>query len=184
MKAARAYLTCLALLFASPLAAAEPEIVSDEELATLRGGFRWNGLDIQLGAEIRSFLDGRLVMQTNVQLTEAGMATTRFVSGDLSPVAAQGLQQSLIGESSIDVGAGGANAYYANDQRTAFIHRVDGAFQNIVLNTASGADVRQEMDIVLDLANFAEFQTNLSGDRLAAGLQQIADASLLSATRP
>ena len=41
----------------------ELPVVPDAELAESRGGFSWQGVEIGLGAEIRTYLDGALVLR-------------------------------------------------------------------------------------------------------------------------
>ncbi|MET0252138.1 MAG: hypothetical protein ABW203_08175 [Novosphingobium sp.] len=153
-----------------PLGLVAGPILSDEELAQLRGGFAWEGIEVRLGAEVRSYLRDELVMQTNVTWSENGADVTRFVSGTLTEATAANLRSGLISGNGITMHAGGNSVYLSSDQQTAFLQRADGALQNVVVNTANGADIRQEVDVTLDLANFAPLQATNLTDRLSTGL--------------
>ena len=51
-----------------PLAAAVP--LDDATLAEQRGGFRFEGMDIRLGADIKTFLNGELALQTRITIAD------------------------------------------------------------------------------------------------------------------
>jgi hypothetical protein len=155
---------------APELRLSELEPVDDQELAGQRGGFRWQGVDVQFGAEIRSYLNDELVMQTNVSWTPTGAAMTRMVSGALSPVGAAELQAGILSGGGFNMRVGEHEVFVANGGQTAFIQRSDSALQNIIINTASNVNIRQEVDAQLDLGNFQPFQAELISQRLGASL--------------
>jgi hypothetical protein len=142
------------------------ERLSDEELASNRGGFSWEGIQVNLGAEIRTYLDGQLVLQTNVSWTDAGAQTQQVVSGALSAADAAQLQAGILTSGGISMHVGDANVYLANQGQTAFVHRTDGTIQNILVNTASNVHAVQEVDAALDLGNFTQFQSDVITSRL------------------
>jgi hypothetical protein len=146
------------------------EQVADEDLAGERGGFRWQGVDVQFGAEMRSYLNNQLVLQTNVTWTSAGASMTREVSGALSPVDAAQLQAGILNGSGLNMRVGDEEVFLANGGQTAFIQRSDGALQNVIINTANNVEIRQEVDAQLDLGNFQPFQTELISQRIATSL--------------
>ncbi len=149
------------------------ETLSDEELAGHRGGFTWQGVDISLGAEIRTYLDGQLVLQSNVSWTQAGAQTQQFVSGALTAADATQLQAGILTSGGINMHVGDANVFLANQGQTAFFHRTDGAIQNILVNTASNVQALQEVDAVLDLGNFGQFQIDLQTSHLGHSLGEL-----------
>jgi hypothetical protein len=144
--------------------------VSDEELGELRGGFSWNGVEIGLGAEVRTYLNGQLVLQTNISWTAAGAQTTQMVSGALRPADAAQLQAGILTSGGITMRVGQETVFLANQGQTAILHRTDGAIQNVLINRASNIEARQEIDAVLDLQNFGDFQQDVVNNRIANSL--------------
>ena len=59
--------------------------VSDAELDQMHGGFSWQGLNISLGADIRTYLDGKLALETTISWTPGGVHTDQLVFGSLTP---------------------------------------------------------------------------------------------------
>ena len=149
------------------------ETLSDEELAGHRGGFTWQGIEVNLGAEILTYLDGQLVLQTNVSWTQAGAQTQQWVAGALTAADATQLQAGILTSGGISMNVGDANVFLANQGQTAFLHRTDGTIQNILVNTASNVQAFQEVDAVLDLGNFGQFQSDLMTTRLGASLGEL-----------
>lgn len=179
----------VAAVWATPLFAADDPafaehasaaaFVGDDELADLRGGFSLDGVDVKLGAEIRSYLHDELVLQTNISWSADGPAVTRFVSGTLSEASASGLRDGLISGTGITMNTGGETLYLGNDGQTAFLHRVGDSIQNVVVNTANGADVRQEMDVTIDLSNFAPLQSVALSNQITSALASEMMATVL-----
>lgn len=58
----------------------------------------------------------------------------------------------------------------ANNGQTRFIQRTDGTIQNIIVNTASGVALRQQIDARLDIAGFAPFRAAALASRIGAAL--------------
>ncbi|WP_174278998.1 hypothetical protein [Sphingomonas bacterium] len=157
----------------------QPDIVGDAELATQRGGFRIGQLDVQLGVDLRSYVGGKLVMRTDLAWTDLSTSVRHGSGADLSPAAANSLVAGLLTGSGMTLNLGGGTVVLANEGRTAFIQRTDGSIQNIVVNTASNVDLRQQVDISLDIAGFAPFRHDIGAMRVGAALIQ----SMLSARR-
>jgi hypothetical protein len=134
------------------------ESVPDKELAGYRGGFVWQGVEIGLGAEIRTFLNGELVLQTNITWTPTGAQTTRFVSGALTPVDAAQLEAGILSTGGITMKVGDQSVFLANEGQTVFVQGTNGSIQNILINRASNITAREEIDATLDLQNFGQFQ--------------------------
>jgi hypothetical protein len=132
--------------------------VSDKELARYRGGFVWKGVQVSLGAEIRTFLNGELVLQTNVTWTPTGAQTTRFVSGALTPVDAAQLQAGILSTGGISMKVGDQSVFLANGGQTVFAQATDGKIQNILINRADNITASQQIDATLGLQNFGQFQ--------------------------
>ncbi|QPQ55862.1 hypothetical protein IC614_04560 [Allosphingosinicella flava] len=154
------------------------EMVDDEELAEQRGGFVFAGMDINLGAQIRTYLDGELVLQTTVNWGATGTSNTEVMSGALTPADAAQLQAGILSTGGITMRVGDNTVYLANQGQTALMHRTDGGLQNVLINTASGVNFTQEVDANLDLGGFQQFSAGLVSERLSDSI----GASIASAT--
>lgn len=158
------------LMAAAPARFADRMIDDDALLAEQRGGFTFQGLNINLGAEIRTYLDGALVLQTNVRWTEHGVEKHQVISDALTPASAAQLQAGILSNGAVTMRVGEAEFYLANQGQTAIMHRVDGALQNILLNTASNITAHQEVDATLDLGGYGIFNQSLLTDRIGMAI--------------
>ena len=159
----------------------ELPVVPDAELAESRGGFSWQGVEIGLGAEIRTYLDGALVLQTNISWTATGATATQLVSGALTPADAAQLQAGLLSRSGISMRVGDQSVFLANGGQTAVYQRTDGAIQNVLINRASNISARQEVDATLDLHNFGQFQQQIGQSRMGDAIGDAIDLGTLGA---
>jgi hypothetical protein len=203
-------------------------VLGHEELAARRGGFEFAGLTFEFGANIRSYFDNRLVLESLVSITREGMTQQKVLSQSPT-VAVEGVSsaskvlqlltqrpdapvQSSVEEVSASAGkvpvsltevpvkvpeeAGvsqrvdvpvlhdsavtQSNAIAAevpatvdlsglrdavgvrlNDRKgfTAALHQVNRErIASLIVNTASGRKIRQELDVRVDVANFRQFQ--------------------------
>jgi hypothetical protein len=181
------FLTCLAaaaLLGAgSPARAAENsdlaglEPVADSELAGQRGGFLWNGLTVNLGANIRTYLNGELALETMVSWTPAGNSVTQTPSPALTPATAAQIQAGVLSSGGITARVGDETVFLANGGQTALMHRIDGGLQNVLINTASRVDIAQHIDATLDLAGYDAFAADLANSRLGISIGDAAGAA-------
>lgn len=146
------------------------ETVPDAELAEHRGGFVWEGVRVGLGAEIRTYLNGELALQTNISWTEAGAHKTQIISGALTQVDAAQLQAGILTSGGISMKVGDQSVFLANEGQTALLHRTDGAIQNVIVNRASNIQANQQIDAVLDLENFGQLQDDIADMRLGAAI--------------
>jgi hypothetical protein len=159
----------------------ELPVVPAAELAESRGGFSWQGVEIGLGAEIRTYLDGALVLQTNISWTATGATATQLVSGALTPADAAQLQAGLLSRSGISMRVGDQSVFLANGGQTAVYQRTDGAIQNVLINRASNISARQEVDATLDLHNFGQFQQQIGQSRMGDAIGDAIDLGTLGA---
>ena len=157
------------------------EPLADQELAEQRGGFRWEGVDIDLGAEIRTYLNGDLALQTNISWTAAGTSTAQWVSAALTPADAAQLQAGILTSGGITMKVGDQSVFLANDGQTAILHRTDGVLQNVLINRASNITGRQEVDAALNLGNFDQFQGRLTDLRVGQAIGDAVGASTIGA---
>lgn len=159
-----------AATYAAPfdaLATAAPD-----ELAALRGGLRAGGLDLAFAANVRTLVNGALVLESVIDLTPSAAAraqtstgasleptTLSFVSGQGAPLPA-GL-----------AGLAGQGGVVIEDPSgiTAALHRVTREqILGVVVTSASDQQIRQEIDVDVTVANFGQFQ-NAARDALLSG---------------
>lgn len=141
--------------------------VANAELANLRGGFAIGGLNIALGADIKTFLNGQLALHTTVSWDNQAITQTHVISGGLTMADAGNLRDQVLASGNIHMQIGNAPVYLANDGQTAITHRTDGTLQNILVNTASNVNVRQEVNATLDVGGYADFATDIQNVQLS-----------------
>jgi len=162
-------------------AGASPPPVSDHELGEMRGGFTVDGITFGFGAEVRTYVDGKLALQTKLTWTDKG-AVTRTTRGDLGtrlrpdrPTGGLNLQ-----------GLKGAKGVLISDPSgaTAIAHRTtaDG-IDNLVINSASNRDIRQEVQLNLAIPELAKMQADFGRAQASARLDQGMTAGALNALR-
>lgn len=158
-----------ALLAVAAFAASHPALAQETDLATLaplppemlqdqRGGFVLDGLTINFGAEIRTFLNGELVLQTNVSWINNQVTSTQIASAALTPVDAEALRGGLL-TGPVSIAIGNERVFLANQGQTAIIQPTDGTLQNILINTASNISARQEINASIDVGGYASFRS-------------------------
>ena len=160
-------------------------IISNDELAGLRGGFEISGLQIDIGAYIRTFIDGVQVLESMVNLTGSdaigGLPSVSTVLNaidfkdglqivDSSTGGLAGVRDQIPDQ--IDLGAlNNASGVILNDSKgfTAALHQITRSqIISAIVNTASGRQLRQEVEVSVDIANFRQLQ-GLSRNALRAG---------------
>lgn len=165
----------------SPMFGAAAEEVGDDVLAEQRGGFAFNGVNVALGAQIETYIDGQLSLVTTVNWTDTGATTSQTVSGLLTPASAADLQTGLLSTGHITMNVGNASVYLANGGQTAVIHNTDSGIQSILVNTASNTNIRTEVTASIDLSGYAAFKSGIQTGALAASLGQAIGAATLGA---
>ncbi len=144
--------------------------VPDTMLKEQRGGFRFAGMDIRLGADIRTFLNNELVLHTVLTIDENGFSRLQTISSALSLADADALRNSVLSNGAIRMNIGDSQVFLANEGRTAIIHGQDGALQNILINTASNITASQDVTATLDLGGYQGFVTTITADQLGRSL--------------
>lgn len=157
-----------------------PRLLSDEEMSEARGGFTINGLEVSLGAEMRTYLGGELVLRTIVSWEDSGPQSEQWVSPLLQPVDAAAMRAGLLANGNLQMSVNSQPVYLTNEGQTALLQRVDGRLQNMIFNTASGTDLRQEADISLSIANYQDFRTAMAPAIMMSGLADAIAQSALS----
>jgi hypothetical protein len=166
MSRIHACLPLIALLaLASGASAAEPPApLAESALAQVRGGyFTAEGISFDFGAEVRTFVDDKLALESRLSLGDAGLAATHAAGAGLS-IGADGLL-TLPGE-------GGA---------TRVLHALGGdQLASVVLNTASNRDIRQDTALTVVVPGLDALQQQISLQRLGAQLSAAGGAGTLT----
>lgn len=156
---------------AIPNGVAEPfafaETVSDELLDRQRGGFVVHGMNINLGADIRTYINGELMLRTTVSWTDTGVLKEQFAAQGISPANAISLNTSALANGKISMDVGGTPVFAANQGQTMLIHRVENGLQNILVNTASNLDIVQQVDASIELGGYDAFRDSIISNRLS-----------------
>lgn len=166
---ALALILCFAGWSAQAGPAATP--LADDQLQAYRAGFSiLDGQELTFSASVRSYLDGALVLESQLVWSNAGQAPQEAQTRALPPevlasLSAQGIDMPTLTE--------GGSAFISPDGRTLFLHYADGGqLSNILLNTGDGRTLRQEIDVNLDLPGFEATQ---AGMREALAIRALAD---------
>lgn len=138
------------------------EVVSDEELDGMRGGFLVaDGVVFDFGATIRTYEDGVLSLQTNVTWALDGIHIEQLVGAGVTPVTSADLS-ALTGLGDVFRTAGGATVLHDVDQ---------GRLLSVLLNTTSDHSFRQDTALTLVLPGFdatqADMVRQLAGVRIS-----------------
>jgi len=160
------------------IAPADAAPLDDVQLDSLRGGLRTpSGVEFGFGAVVRTYVDGALALETQLTWTDQGAVQTQGaraagempanVPGITLPPGAQGWAGVVL------PGDGGA---------TAVLHDLDaGAVNNIILNTASNRDIRQETLLTLNIPALDQFQKDALAAQLSMRLSDAVGAALSEA---
>jgi hypothetical protein len=145
-------------------------MLSDKELGEQRGGFTFQGMEIKLGADIRTFLNGELALHTVISMDGNGLQQTQTVSGGLTLADADALRNNVLSNGAITMNVGDNQVYLANGGQTAIYHATDGSLQNVLVNTASNISASQEVTATLEVGGYQMFADTLAADRLSGAI--------------
>ncbi len=157
------------------------DTVDDAQLEELRGGFRVAGMDVSLGADIRTYINGELVLHTLVNWSDIGRTQTQFVSDVLTPSAARLVQASALSGNDLSMSVGGGTVFLANDGKTALAHRTEDGLQNVLINTADNQNISQTVDATVTLGGYENFNTGIVTNRLADSLASTMGGMMIAA---
>jgi hypothetical protein len=157
------------------------ELVSDEELADVRGGWEAGGIEVGLfTAAMHTYVDGSLVLTSQLTLNDHG-ATTNSELGvgtnvvPLGDAASLGLNIGDVqGQGVVVLGNGGA---------TAVVQTLNNSqIRNLVVNTAQGRNITQDTSLNFVIPNLPQLQQGVALDQLKASLDQAIGAGLIAAS--
>jgi hypothetical protein len=156
-------------------ATAEPlgSPLSAEELADHRAGFTiLAGQELNFSASVNSYLDGALVLQSQLTWTDGG-PLLEHAQADSAALPPDVLASLSAGGLDIRALTADAGVFVSSDGRTAFAHRAqDGQLAGILLNTGDDHMLRQEMNVNLGLPGF---ETTQAGMREVLTARALAD---------
>jgi len=149
------------------------EVMGEADLAGQRGGFAIGDINVNFGAVITTLVDGVPALTTQLTWTNAGAVIQETIGASIPGAA--GLTPAELAP----LGAGPeghVGGVVINDASgvTEIVHNVtEGALQNILINTASGLDIAQQIDVTLELPGFELVQAELITQRF--GLHVVDD---------
>lgn len=146
------------------------DVMSAEEMEAHRGGFEIAGLNINFGATVTTLVNGVPALVTTLTWTDVGALVEETVGEVGQNIANMSPDQlTALGLNGLE-NVGGV---VIEDEFgvTALVHNVtEGALQNIIINTATGRDLAQEIDVTLTLPGFEFIQSQLITERFGIHL--------------
>jgi hypothetical protein len=164
-------LAALVLAGAAQAGLAAPEPMSDADLAGVRGGLMTPlGIEVGFSAQVRTYVDGQLALETQMTWTDQGAVAKR--SGALAAEGVPGLPAGIW--SAMLPGIGSGTTEIVQDFS-------DGRVASMVLNSASNRTIRQDIDIQLAIPQLATLEQQAATARLALQLQNATALALSGA---
>jgi hypothetical protein len=163
-------------LWAMPAAAETSpplEVVDDSVLADQRGGFDLAGMNVSFGAQLSTYLNGQLAMQTTLEWNNTASSVT---TGAQTADATKAMSTALAGASF--VASPGDATTIANGGQTVLLQRTSGGLQNIILNSANGVVARQDIDATLNIKGYAPFQAGIVSGQMSSQIMSMMSAVL------
>jgi len=131
------------------------------------------GLGINFGADIRTYVDGELMLETVLIWNADGAETVQTAAPGLTPVEVAALENGILSNGSIQMKVGEAPVFLLNDGQTAISHDTTNGVQNTLINTAAGLNAVQEVEASLSLSGYDSFNADLMADRLGSALDSL-----------
>lgn len=175
MKAKHALAALAAAICTAAQADSLPEPVGAAELADVRGGFiSAGGFTFSFAATLTTLVDGKLALQSTMQLDGGGVQTTAS-QGDIPgsvPLEATPEFNDVGGHGLVLPGIAGS---------TSIIQAVSAdAIRNIVVNTAHDRTISQTTEITITLPELPQLQQSAADSRLYSALGDALDTALLN----
>ncbi|WP_227369277.1 hypothetical protein [Halomonas sp. M20] len=148
---------------------ADAEIIEETALEDLRGGFTAGGIDMSFGATLRTMIDD-IRLETVMNITRAGenivsqtLENTRHLRGatdrreitQVGPATGKSIIETTPESVSVP-GLKNLSGWVVQDPKgfSAALHNLtQDAIMSAVISNASGRDIRQQLDIRLDVHN-------------------------------
>ena len=157
----------------------EMSVINNNELGGMRGGFRIGGLNVNIGVMVRTYIDGRLALQSQLTLENNGsfenLITTSPQSSRISGatvISNNGNGPTLQEVTSTGVnleGLEGSEGIVINNSNgfTAVLQQIGkDRFLSTIINQSSGRKIQHEVNIDVTLGNFKQIQRASNSSRL------------------
>jgi hypothetical protein len=134
--------------------------IPDLELATIRGGLRIGGLDLDFGAIVKVFVDGTHVATTTFVLNNSGGMDSQTTWGTLPSgvTVSPFMHDGPVGLNQMD----GFTIAKGDSTRSFALSSIGLSHTNgAVINTINGVSVKQTIDATLTINNFSAVQSRL-----------------------
>ncbi len=167
---------CLMATFVPGASAADQwaqySTTDDEVLGEQRGGFLVaDGIEFDFSASLETFIDGQSVMSTLMTWTPAGQKIEQTGLADGQTV--QGVDiQVLLAQSNLQMVNPASGTYVAGGKALAIQQIGANGIQNVLLNTADGLNIRQDLSVTLTLPNADQFQSQMMRDLIGARISR------------
>lgn len=156
--------------------------LSAGELDDHRGGFvTAGGITLGFGAVVRTYVDGRLALESRLTWTERGAVTERRLGDHPGVVDLQSALDTALAQGLDLRGVADGQGVLLSDAdgATALIQSLNGGVRNLIVNNADGRDLRQEVELTLTLPDLTVMQRDFSVERLGSQLNADIQAGLL-----
>lgn len=157
-------------MFAAP-------VLSDVELDQIHAGFSDSlGQSVSLGAVMKSYVDGSLVLQSTMTVNASGITSTQLLGDNARPLDAAELANlpALAQAGAVVAGPGGT---------TSFVHSLSGqGLTNMVVNTANGRNIMQSTAVTVTIPNLQTFEQQAMLAGFAIQLHDMLGSGLLNAS--
>ncbi len=149
------------------------EAADETTLADQRGGFLVaDGIAFNFAAKMQTFIDGQLALETTMTWTPTGKQVEQTAYGDLVLTQMSNIQ-SMLSESNSALLSTGTGLYVGGNGQTVLIQQaVNGGLQNVLLNTADGQTIRQDLALNITLPDAANFAATTGQGQLVAALNR------------
>lgn len=176
------------------------QVVDADELSQHRGGFSVNGVDVNFGAMVTTFVNGVVILETQFTATEQGMTVSQSgpaTESSTPVVGAPELQVTVVNGSSQAAGSlvpSTFNTSGVNGPKGVVISAPSGAsaalsmintmgVANVVVSNASNQSIAQQVEVNITLNNFSSIgqQIRLSqlGSQVANSVQDALATSIV-----